>query len=159
MGSTSVESTNCRLKIFRNKNPRKYTKAKLELPHTQHCAESKWMKWCAGIPCSLCVSTMPFYIRDLRICGFCYPLEGGNCGGWCSRTNPQWILRDSCTFFFHFHFNYLPEVVSFKIKLKLLHEKAGLFLLYFANFISSHSYPHSLGFSHIILLLRNAPSA
>lgn len=36
--------------------------------------------------CRLCANTIPFYIRDLNICGFWYP-QGD------PRTNPPWILR------------------------------------------------------------------
>lgn len=72
-GSTSVDSPNHGLKIFGEKNPRKFPKASLEyIMRWALC----WIRvnevMCRHTPCSLCANTTSFYIRYLSICGFWY---------------------------------------------------------------------------------------
>ena len=90
-GFIFIDSTDHRLKIFGEKNPRRSQKAKFEFSTHQALYADTWIKCCVGVPCcSICkyrlyANTMPFYMRALSISEFWYR-------GWeCPGTNPQWI--------------------------------------------------------------------
>lgn len=64
-GFLSMDSINCRSKIFRKKIPETFKKQNLNLPQAEHYNESTQMKWCVGRHCN---------VQILLVCKLLYHL-------------------------------------------------------------------------------------